>query len=263
MKRLAAALAASALAWPSVAQTPAAQDWELNLEPASGALLAVTRYDSGLTIAFRCRDGDFAAVIAGLPASGSPRRNLTLAFRGEAATPSAWTTTDDPTVVVGDYPAPLARQFRQGGALRLTVPGAAADGRNLTYAVDLPPSAAAIDRVLTRCERPLTDPRDALLTAVEDSGLSGGVTWARAPSVSFPSRGRYASGFAVVTCLAWPDGRLRDCVVESEHPHDGGFGRQAVRAAEQARVRLPDGADGPRQVGFYTRFRMPDSDDRG
>lgn len=263
MKRLAAALLACLLASPSAAQNPEAQDWELNLEPDSGALLAVTRYDSGLTVAFRCRDGDFAAVLAGLPASQAPRRDLTLALRDEAPASSAWTTTDDPTVVLGDYPAPLAREFRQGGALRLTVPGGAADGRNLTYAVDLPPSAEAIDRVLTRCNRPLTDPRDALLTAVGDSGLSGGATWARPPRVEFPPRSRYASGFAVVTCLAWPDGRLRDCVVESEHPHDGGFGRQAVRAAEGARVRLPEGAAGPTQVGFYTRFRLAGSDDRG
>lgn len=247
---LAGAVAASS----ATAQEPAGGDWDLHRD--RDGVLAYTTYDSGLAIAFRCRQGAFAAVAAGLPSSREARRSLVLRFEDDdEPQPSMWTTTTNDTVAVADYPAPLARKFRRGGPLRLTIPGGASDGRDLTHVVELPPSNVAIDTALSECGRPLVDPRDALLEAVEGEGLSGGATWARAPRVDFPST-RYAAGFVVLSCLAWMDGRLTDCIVESEHPHDGRFGEAALRGARRARVALPEGSPpGPFRVGFYVNFR--------
>lgn len=252
---IAAALASLLPAGAPAAQDTAAGDWDLHRD--DEGVLAFTTYDSGLAIAFRCRDGAFAAVAAGLPPSRDSRRRLLLRLQDEEPRPSMWTATTNDTVAVADYPAPLARQFRKGGSLRLTVPDGAGEGRDLTHEVELPPSNAAIDAALTACGRPLVDPRDALLSAVDGEGLSGGATWARRPRIIFPNT-RYASGFAVLSCLAWSDGRLTDCIIESEHPHDGRFGEAALRGARNARAAIPESAPpGPFRVGFHVGFRLP------
>jgi hypothetical protein len=257
MKRALVVLTVCAVALPALAQD-ASGDWDISRDPAKKTVLAFTIFDNGLSVAFRCIDGSFAAVIAGLPPSRADRRMLELAFRDGKARPTMWSTTTDNSVVVGDFPAPLARQFRQGGSLRLTVPGGAADGRNLRYDVELPASGAAVDEALTACARPLVDPRDAELEAIGASGLTGGVAWDRAPSPRYPSS-RYASGFVVTTCLTTTDGRLRDCVVEMEHPHDGRFGKATLDSARRARVRNAEDRTRPVPVGrvsFRTFFRM-------
>ena len=62
------------------------------------------------------------------------------------------------------------------------------------------------------------------------------LTWAEQPRPDFPQPIRFARGFAVVMCLTNPDGSLRDCSVEAEHPQEGGFGDSALRASRRARV---------------------------
>lgn len=257
MKRALVLLTVSAVALPALAQD-ASGDWDVSRDPAKKSILAYTQFDNGLSVAFRCIDGSFNAVIAGLPPSREDRRMLELAFRDDEAHRTMWSSTTDSTVVVGDFPAPLAREFRQGGALKVTVPRGAADGRHLRYDVELPASSAAIDEALTACDRPLVDPRDADLEAIGASGLTGGVAWDQAPRPRYPSS-RYASGFVVTTCVTTPDGRLRDCVVEMEHPHDGRFGKATLDAAERARVRNAEDRTQPvpvRRVSFRTHFRM-------
>ncbi|NJC41233.1 hypothetical protein GGQ87_001491 [Brevundimonas alba] len=256
MKRALVLLTASAVALPALAQDTSG-DWDISRDPAKRMVLAYTTFDNGLSVGFRCIDGSFNAVIAGLPPSRDERRTLDLAFRDDEAHPTMWTSTTDSSVVVSDFPAPLAREFRQGGALKLTVPRGAADGRNLRYDVELPTSSAAVDEALTACGRPLVDPRDAELEAIGETGLTGELVWDRAPRPRYPSS-RYASGFVVTTCMTTPQGALRDCVVEMEHPHDGRFGRAALEGAEHARVRNPnEGQPVPVvRMSFRTIFRM-------
>ena len=257
MKRALVLVTACAVALPAVAQDSAA-DWDISRDPARKTVLAYTQFDNGLSVGFRCVDGSFNAVIAGLPPSRDDRRMLELAFRDDESHETMWSSTTDSSVVVGDFPAPLAREFRQGGALKLTVPRGAADGRNLRYEVVLPASGAAVDEALTACGRPLVDPRDAELEAIGASGLTGGVVWDRGPRPRYPSS-RYASGFVVVTCVTTPEGRLRDCVVEMEHPQDGRFGEATLDAAERARVRNAEDRNLPvpvRRISFRTHFRM-------
>lgn len=254
MKRF-APVALLALGLPAITQD-APRDWDLHRDPAQKMVLAYTTFDPGISLAFRCVDGSFAAVAAGLPPQRQARRSLRVAFRDEPAVETRWTTTTDRSVAVADYPALFARAFREGGQLKLTVPEGAGAGRDLSYVMQLPASNAAIDQVLTECGRPLVDPRDAELEAVGETGLIAGFEWARAPRPTFPAT-QYASGFAVTTCMSRPDGSLGDCVIESEHPQNGPFGRAAIRAAERARVRLTENHDAPvprRKIGFYTGF---------
>lgn len=255
MTRPLAVLLACAVALPALAQD-AASDWDLVRDPANESVLAFISFDVGLSVAFRCVDGSLNTLVAGLPASRQDRRTLQLGFRDDPMYDSVWTATTDRTVVVGDFPARLARDFRQGGSLKLTVPGGAEGGRNLRYEVELPASGAAIDAVLTSCGRPLVDPRDAIMEAIPETGLPVGLAWARAPSARYP-RTHYARGFVVTTCLTRPDGGLEDCVVEMEHPHDGGFGAAALRSTERARLRNTAQPGQPAPVGlvsFRTTF---------
>lgn len=248
---------ACAIALPARAQDTA-EDWDVVRDPAKKSVLAFTTYDSGISIAFRCIDRSLNAVLAGLPPSRETRRRLRLQFRDGEPYESMWTSTRNNSVVVGDYPAPLARDFRQGGRLQIDIAGGAADGRNLRHIVELPTSNAAIDEVLTRCERPLVDPRDAELEATGDTGLPCGLDWRRPPRPEFPSD-RYAWGFVVTTCITNPDGTLRDCEIEMEHPQDGNFGDATLRAIRRARVRNAAEPDAPVptvRVGFHVQYVM-------
>lgn len=256
--RRAVLLIASVAVAPSASAQDAARDWDLHGDASTRTTLAYTEFSNGLGLGFRCRDGDFSAVVSGLPANESQRRMLRLKFGDDDPYETRWTSTTVNSVAVADRPAPLARGFRKGGSLRITVPGAAEDGRDLTYAVDLPPSGGAIDEVLTRCSKPLVDPLDAELDALPDDGLPRDITWQTAPRPRFP-RTTYARGFAVVTCIADPSGRARNCVVESEHPHDGRFGRATLDAMENARLvdRAQAGAPlRPARISFRAEFRV-------
>lgn len=258
MKRAVIALLASAVALPAQAQV-APSDWDVHRDAARKSVIAYSTFDVGLSVGFRCTDGAFNAVLAGLPPSRNRRRTLELTFRDDSPFMSMWTTTTDPSVVVSDFPAPLARDFRQGGQLQVMVPGGAADGRNLRYVIELSPSNAAIDEALTACGRPLVDPRDAELEAIGESELPVGLAWERRPQPRYPTT-RYAEGSVVTTCLTTPEGRLRDCVIEMEHPHDGGFGEATLRAVERARLRntaQPGAPVPPRLISFRSSFIQP------
>lgn len=256
MKHIFAVLTALAAAGPAAGQSA---DWDLHRDERNKSFMAYTMFSNGLGIGFRCLDGSFGAVISGLPPSRQERQTLRLQFRDDGAYGSGWTTTTEDTVAVGDYPAPLAREFRQGGQLRLTVPGGAAGGRDLQYAVELPPSNDAIDQVLTACDRPLVDPRDAELDAIAENGLPYGLVWARPPRPSFPSRSRYAAGFVVTSCITDPDGSLRDCQIEMQHPQDSDFGEATLRAIRRARVENSETRGAPlptARVAFRTIYQM-------
>lgn len=232
-------------------------DWDIHREARGRAVMAYAQYDTGLGIGFRCIDGAFGAVISGLPPARAERRNLMIRFDADQAHSTGWTATTDRTVAVADLPAPLARQFRKGGPLRITVPREASNGADVVFEVDLPPSNQSIDQVLTECGRPVVDPRDAILEAVsEDGGPGGGVVWARAPRPTFPHT-QYAAGFVVTTCLTTPDGRLSDCLNEMEHPPASRFGDAVLRASRDARVVSRQGVDSPipvRRIAFRTLF---------
>lgn len=256
MKRSLSALLACAVALPALAQDAAA-DWDLTNNERSRLMVAHVQFNTGLAIATRCADGGFEAVIAGLPPAGrAASRPLRIAFGDEPLHDTRWTVATEDTVAVAEMPAPFARKLREGGRFRVLIPNAAADGRNLMYDVQLPASSASIDRTLTSCERPLVDPRDAELDALAEDGVPPDITWMSRPTPQYP-RTNYARGFAVVTCLTKPDGGLRDCEIESEHPREGRFGDAVLASARRARLRNVTNPSEPlptRRVAYKVNF---------
>lgn len=260
-----AALAVGTSAVAQDAQTPEIQtpevqpDWELQRDAESESIFAYVPLTTGLVIAVRCTKGSFDAVIAGLPEArrNDRTRTLRIGLRGEHAHDTRWNVTTDRTVAIADYPAPFARELRAGGAMTITIPNGGGEGRNLRHEIELPPSSSAIDQTLSACDRPLTDPRDALLPQIEDGGLPRGIVWDRAPRPTFP-HSAYASGYAVVSCLMTAQGRLDQCVLEAQQPADSAFGRAAMRATADARLTSPAETPGqytPRIVAFRVHFR--------
>lgn len=259
---LAAALAATS---PALAQE-APRDWDMHRNTRTDAVMAFSVFDNGLGIAVRCIDGAYEALLSGLPAAGeSETRTLGMAFGDEEMSMERWSVATNDTVAVGERPAPFARKLRQGGRLQILVPGGGGGGRNLRYDLTLPASSGSVDETLTACQRPLTDPRDAELDALPDGGLPNSLAWIRPPQIEYPSSARYGRGFAVVSCVVNPDGSLRDCAVDSEHPHDGGFGAATLRAVRRARVHDPENPRAPAppaMVSFRSRFVIEGYDTR-
>lgn len=258
MKRTLIALLACAVALPALAQDASA-DWDLAQDQRKKLLVAYTRFDNGISIGTRCADGGFEAVISGLPPAGrASSRPLRIAFGDDDLSDTRWGVATDDTIAISELPAPFARELRAGGRLRILVPEGASDGRNLLYDLTLPASSGSIDQTLTACGRPLVDPRDAELEALEEDGVPRNLAWAVRPEPNFPST-RYARGFAVATCVSNPDGSLRDCTLESEHPRDGRFGQAALAAVRRARLQnmADPGAPLPvTRVLYRTHFVM-------
>lgn len=235
-------------------------DWEIIRQPEEKTVFAFVPMTTGLTIGFRCVDGQYGAVIAGLPEARRQDRTRTLRLKvgDEDFSDTRWNVTTNRSVAIADYPAPLARELRAGGPISIVIPGGGEGGRNVRHDLLLPASSAAIDETLQACERPLIDPRDALLPEIEEGGLPAGVNWDRAPRPRYPAT-MYSEGYAVLSCLVQREGSLGDCVVESEFPPGAGFGRNGVRSVGDARVTSPGeiaGQYAPRIIAFRINYRM-------
>ncbi len=254
------ALPLVAMASSAIAQDPAPTDWDIARDPARKVVVAHTAFDVGVGIAVRCVDGGLEALISGLPADTAEQRVIGVAFPGdERLSDQQWNVAVDNTIAVSSMPAPFARKLREGGQLQLRVAGGAEGGRNLRYVLDLPASNSAIDETLTACDRPLVDPRDAAWADVGDNGLPTNLQWLKRPRPTYPGVPKYERGFAVVTCIADPEGRPQDCVVETEHPRDAGFGQATLRAAREARLTNnlnPDAPITPSRFNFRAVYNV-------
>lgn len=243
-------LAASLLADPSLAQD-AGDDWDIVRDRRGRAEMAHLQFSNGLAIMVQCKDGSLDSVVGGLPPARSTldggvfrERPLELRFRGEEDRRQSWAVGTDDTLAVSLLPAPFARDLRQGGTLELRVPDADSEGRTMTFQVDLPSSARNIDEVLTACRRPLVDARDELLDQAGPTGLPRSLRF-RDRQIAPLRTTDIVSGFAVISCLTRTDGRLGDCVVESEHPRGTSAVRAGLDSARRWRVEVdgqPDDA---------------------
>lgn len=261
---LAIALTCTVLSLPPAQAQEAAQnaapDWDVIRDADKKLTFAHTVFDNGVGIGARCLNGSFQVLISGLPPAIDATRKLKIAIGNDDFAEQRWNAAENPAIAISDRPSPLARDMREGGKMQIIVPGGAEDGRNLRYVLDLPASSAAIDEALQACDRPLVDSRDAELKALGDDGLPLNIEWARRPQPTYPEGRTYTAGFANVTCLTQPDGRVRDCVVETEHPIDGGFGRAAIDATRRARLKSKEGGDVPLgMIEFRTSFTMDSS----
>ncbi len=260
MKIWSAALVVLALtvAGPARAQEPTSQDWALVEAPERDAVIALTSFDNGVTLAGRCVNGVFDVTVAGLPPARGFSRVVRVSVGDEDLRQETWTVGEDRTIAFSRLPAPFARRLAAGGRLQISIPGTGGQ-RGTRYVMELPPSPATLERTLTACGRSLADPRDANLGRDAPDGLSAGLDWALRPRLELPDsvRGRYVTHASVtVSCLVAGTGALTDCVIESEHPGGFGYGREVVRSLRSGRVRsqTPDLTLGGQLVIFTVRF---------
>ena len=234
-------------------------DWDIARDPGRRMVTAAIPVTTGLGLVVRCRRGSYEALILGLPPQEGETRRLDIAFGDNELHPETWNVSVDPTIAVSGLPAPFARQLRQGGRMQIRVPNATTDGRAMRHVLDLPPSTTAIDETLTACDRPLEDPRDALIEDVGPGGLPAGLAWAEAPRPSYPIGSPYPRAFVVLSCLTTREGELEQCVVEAEHPIGGYFGEAALHGASRARLQVSGAPDQPlpvRRIIYQTNFQM-------
>jgi hypothetical protein len=252
------AIVALAVTAPARAQETANQDWALVEAPERNAVIAITSFDNGITLAGRCVNGAFDVTVAGLPPERGFSRVVRVSVGPEDLKQETWTVGEDRTIAFSRLPAPFARRLAVGGQLQISVPGSG--GRPGTrYVMELPPSPATLERTLTACGRSLVDPRDGNLDRYAPNGLSPGLEWAIQPRLDFPDsvRGRYVTRASVtVSCSVNATGTLADCVIESEHPGGFGYGREVVRSLGSARVRSPTGVTVGKFVNFTVNFRL-------
>jgi TonB family protein len=95
---------------------------------------------------------------------------------------------------------------------------------------------------------------------VAEKDLTSAPDWLRKPDSSemeqyFPERAQRQgiSGFAVITCISYPDNRVRNCKVGAEGPHGYGFGNAAIRISRKMRFRPGRDAQG----AVHATVRVP------
>lgn len=254
-----AILALLAGASPVLAQD-AGDDWDFTRDQDRKLVAASTTFSNGLSIAVRCIDGRYDALIGGLPpVDGEETRRISLQFGDKEAKERSWYVGNNASVAVSELPARLARDLRDGGRLQIRLEDPSDAERRLRYDVELPSSSAFVDQTLQACDRDLMDPRDALIDELGDNGLPPKFEWVNRPRPEYPSGDTFTRGFAVLSCLTRSDGGVRDCVVESENPVGGGFAEAALRGSRNARVRNTADPDTPtpsRMIVFSVNFRM-------
>ncbi|MFN3816891.1 hypothetical protein [Brevundimonas sp.] len=245
-----------------VATTAAAQDtadWDFVVDPEQDLTAAIVAYEGGLGVFARCKDGAFHLMVTGLAPEDDVTRQIHVRFGDEDWGEEGWFVGEDPATAFSYTPALYARSFREGGTLDMVVREAGPNGENLRYVFEVPQSASAVNQTLEACGKPVDDPRDVFLADLPESGLPANLEWARQPRGLYPSGRTYERGVAVVSCLTGPGGGLRECVVETEWPADGGFGEAALRATRNGRLRNVDRSvpEVPTViVSWTTNFRM-------
>lgn len=215
-------------------------DWNLVADPDEDLMAAFVVYEGGLGVLARCQNESFHLLVTGLAPEEGDTRQMKVRFGEEDWSQESWFVGENPQTAFSYTPTLYARMLRDGGTLDITVSGAGPNGENLRYVLDIPPSASAVNQTLEACGKPAEDPRDVFLSDLPEGGVPADLEWARQPSGRYPMGPTYTRGVAVVTCLTQPDGRLRECEVETEWPADGGFGEMALLATRTGRLRNAD-----------------------
>lgn len=244
--------AAVALLTAAPASTQDSDDWDFGHSADRDLTIAAVTFDN-FGVAVRCLDDTLSVVISGVQASeGEQTIRFAMADEGEGDT--SWIGSRNGSSLFSIWPRAIATDLQKGGRLSLGI----SDGeRTRRLAVDLPSSPSAISRVFAACGRELTSgPTSDLPGGVELSGL----VWSEVPQPQFPSGTLSEAGIAALSCQATDDGHLRNCLIESEFPEGGRFGRAATFGAHRTgRVRMADGStrgmEG-RRLSFTVRYNL-------
>jgi hypothetical protein len=259
-----------ALPLPAAARQDAAvpNNWVLThvREPNTSGVIATAPFDNGITVVARCLNNMFDLALVGLPAvDGAQTTRQLILITGEdsAERTSSWAVASDHTAAFSRLPAVIARRLAKGGPLQIIVPGRPGE-RRTRYVMSLTRSESALQETLTRCGRPLVDPRDDQLYG-DGEGMPGGIVWVRGPRPELPGatvHGVSNGGSVSLSCAVTAGGRLEDCEIESEYPPGSLLGLAVRRSLEPARVGLTDAAiaEGQtlesRRIAFTVTFRI-------
>lgn len=249
---------ALAAASPAFAQDWA-DDWDLTTDPDQQLTLASLDF-GGNAVALRCRGGVLDFLLTGVPATAGSSRTVRVTAGGLVDETQRWLTQPGLSVLSPSEPGRLARLLRAGGDLVLRVEPASEEDRPLRYQLAIPPSAAALDQVLSACGEALAENWDLMPRLGPDQS----VTWAYQRRPEYPEAAALAGmpyGVVRIACIVPDAGRFRDCRVLSETPGGLGFGRSALSAALQSQVALPenDASAVGKVIQFTVRFRGSDS----
>lgn len=235
-----AAFVTAAPASAKAQESTAAENWITTRVREHDAVIAAAPFSNGITLMARCMDNVFGLVLTGLPEVAAPAtsRSLILVVGDDEERPYIWNiAAAERSAALSRVPAIIARQLAKGGRLQIIVPAEEGE-RRTRYVVDLPRSGAGIEEVLTRCGRPLVDPRDDLLQG-DGAGMARGYVWRQMPRPEFPSptvHGARSGGMATMSCQVLETGRVTDCEIEDEFPAGFGFGQAARRGVSNARI---------------------------
>lgn len=250
------ALLIAAAAAPSAHAQDPAEDWDLTVDVAQRLTMASLNFGSN-AVALRCKAGGLDFLLTGVPESTELQRTVQVSVGGIADEKQYWNVHPGAPVLSASDPARLARLLRAGGDLDLRLEPTATDERPMRFHLPTPPSAGALDRVLSACGAALADDWDLRPRA------SSGVIWERLVTPDYPraALGRGVSLASVrLACVVPTNGRFRECRIVSENPDGLDFGRNALAAALRSRVTLPenDTSSVDTVVHFTVRFRGPE-----
>lgn len=246
--RTAVAALLAALALPAAAVAQDVDGWDVQVDPARDLTVAGVQYAGGSALAVQCQQGVLRAVVLGLPVladDGSRLRELEVGFDAAALEKKSWSRANDTAAVNlgAGATARLARRLKRGGVFIVRAPGD--DGRPTRLEMPLPSDSSGVNQVLQACGVPVFEPRDDL---AEANDLLVGPNWVPRPLMAgVPWAENVAGAEVEIGCLIASEGRIADCRVESERPHDQGVGAEVL--ADTSRVRLNFGDNAAAAVG--------------
>lgn len=245
-----------ASASPTFAQDTA-EDWDLTVDPAQRLTLATLDF-GGNAVALRCKGGKLDLLLTGTPLSTEEFRIVRVTAGAIAGERQSWQTHAGMPVLSASEPDRLARQLRAGGELDVRIEPQATGEPPLRFRLTAPPSPASLERVLSACGAPLTDDWD-LRPRVSSQNL----VWEHQAFPQYPETAalrRIPLASVRLACIVPADGRLNECRVLSETPERLGFGRNALVAARNSRVALPENDPGlvGKVIVYTVRYRAPE-----
>jgi len=248
MKYLSAALCSltlAALASSGHAQTN--DGWKYTID--GDTTLATAAYDSGQSIAVRCKKDILDVIIIGLPVAPGLTRLLDV-DSGDGFHRQTWANVPDQPVAYAVRSEFAARLLRSGGSFTIRTYPAEEQEAVKRFVLSLPTDRANLDRALAACGTPLEDAEDAQqeveppFDAPPPNMFPN--LWVSRGTPNFPqlaqSRGQ-ETGAAIVRCVVGEEGRLNQCRAKTESPTGFGFGASAAAALSTARINLGPGVE--------------------
>lgn len=211
-------------------------DWDILADPERDLIVAGVQYAGGVSINVQCHAGWLNLIINGIPTSSEPFRVFSLTREDGLSRKVHFTPAPD-GVHWKSEDARAVRFLKTSGKVSIT--SVAGDTNPVRLEVDLPTQSANLDRVLTGCGYPLTDPRDQIPDATAFLLAPPRPDMPASAMDSFP---RHASAVRVEISCIISQRRLSACQSDHETPSAPDVGTATARRANGTRVSLSDAA---------------------